>query len=252
MVESRRAETIRRFPGVLVMKKLGLVGGIGPASTLDYYKGIINGYRRRTGGVDYPHVIIDSLNLDEMYAYVSNKQWREFIGRLVGSIRNLAAGGAEFAAMAANTAHIVFDEVRSQSPLPLVSIVDETCKYAQSKGCKKVVVFGTAFTMSSGLYSNAFAKYGIEAFVPTEDEQKAIHGVIFPNLQEGIILPEDKRKTLQIASRMISEKNADALILACTELPLIIKESDLDILVLDTTQIHIDAIVSYMFRREDD
>ncbi|EAX48396.1 aspartate racemase [Thermosinus carboxydivorans Nor1] len=228
------------------MKKLGLVGGIGPASTLDYYKGITEGYRMRTASDNYPQMIIDSLNLAEMYAYVSNKQWDMFINRLVGSIKNLAAGGAEFAAMAANTAHIVFDEVNSQSPLPLISIVDETCKYAQSKNCKSVVIFGTAFTMSSGLYSNAFAKYGIDAFVPTADEQKAIHNIIFPNLQAGIVLPEDKRTILQIAKRMIAEKNADALVLGCTELPLIIQENDLDVLLLDTTQIHIDAILNYM------
>jgi len=228
------------------MKKVGLVGGIGPASTLDYYKGIIDGYRVRTTGGNYPPMIIDSLNLTEMYSYVSNKQWDEFTNRLAGSIKNLAAGGAEFAAMAANTAHIVFDEVNGQSPLPLISIVDETCKYAQTKNCQRVVIFGTSFTMSSGLYSNAFAKYGIDAFVPTEDEQKAIHNIIFPNLQEGIILPEEKKTMLQIANRILFEKNADALILGCTELPLIIQENDLNTLLLDTTQIHIDAIVNYM------
>jgi len=228
------------------MKKLGLVGGIGPESTLDYYKGIIAGYRARTGGVDYPQMLIDSLNLDEMYALADKKQWDVFTDRLVASVKTLAAGGAEFAAMAANTAHIVFDRVRDQSPLPLASIVEETCKYAQFRGCKRVVVFGTAFTMSSGLYTNAFARYGIEAYVPTEDGQKTIHGIIFPNLQEGIVLPAEKRAVLQIANRMITEKNADALILGCTELPLIIKQDDLGALVLDTTRIHIDAIVDYM------
>lgn len=229
-----------------MVKKVGLVGGIGPASTLDYYKGIIDGYRTRVAGDNYPPMIIDSLNLAEMYSLAENKQWEPFTNRLVDSIRNLAAGGAEFAAMAANTAHIVFDKVNSRSPLPLVSIVEETCKSAQSKNCRSVVIFGTAFTMSSGLYTDAFAKYGIDASVPTEDEQKAIHSIIFPNLQEGIILPEDKATVLQIANRMISERNADALILGCTELPLIIKENDLDALILDTTQIHIDAILGYM------
>lgn len=229
------------------MKKIGLVGGIGPSSTLDYYKGIIAGFRMRTGMDSYPQMIIDSINLAEIYALVSNKQWDEFTERLVNSIRNLAAGGAGFAAMAANTAHIVFEDVRSQSPLPLISIVDETCKYAHSKGCERVIIFGTAFTMSSGLYTNAFSNYGIRAFVPSEDDQKAIHGIIFPNLQEGIVLPEEKSRILEIANQMISTNNADALILGCTELPLIIKENDLGGLLLDTTQIHIDAILDYLF-----
>lgn len=228
------------------MKKLGLVGGIGPASTLEYYKGITEGYRERIGGGNYPQMLIDSLNLAEMYSLVDNKQWDEFTARFVGSIKTLAAGGAEYAAMAANTAHIVFDAVRSQSPLPLVSLVEETCKYAKSKNCRRVVIFGTGFTMSSGLYSDAFAKYGIDAFVPTADEQSSIHNIIFPHLEEGIVLPEEKKTMLQIANRMLSEKNADALILGCTELPLMIKENDLDVLVLDTTQIHIKAILDYM------
>jgi aspartate racemase len=228
------------------MKKLGLVGGIGPESTVDYYKGIIDGYRARTGADRYPEMIIDSIDLAEMYAYASNKQWEEFTQRLVDSVKNLVAGGADFGAMAANTAHIVFDEVSRKSRLPLISIVEETCKYAQSKNCRRVVIFGTAFTMSSGLYAKAFAKYDIEAFVPTEDEQKTIHNIIFPNLQAGIVLPEEKRKILDIAGRMISEKKAEALILGCTELPLIIKENDLDVVVMDTTRIHIDAILSAM------
>ncbi len=228
------------------VKKVGLVGGIGPESTLDYYKGINGGYRARVGGRDNPPIIIDSLNLAEMYDLAANKQWPEFTDRLAGSVKSLAAGGAEFAAMAANTAHIVFEAVQRQSSIPLISIVEETCKAAQIKKCKSVVIFGTAFTMSSGLYSNAFAAYGIEASAPTVEDQATIHGIIFPHLQEGIVLPDEKCTMLQIANRMIAERQADALILGCTELPLIIKEQDLDVLVLDTTQIHIDAIVDYL------
>ncbi|MDT8902102.1 aspartate/glutamate racemase family protein [Anaeroselena agilis] len=226
------------------MKKFGLVGGIGPASTLDYYKGIIDAYRDKTGGVSYPLMVIDSLNLDEMYALAANKTWPEFTDRLVASVETLAAGGAEFAAMAANTAHIVFDAVSARSPLPLVSIVEETCKKARDGGCRRVIIFGTAFTMSSGLYADAFARYGIDAFVPTVEEQQAIHNVIFPNLQAGIVLPEDKNTVLRIARRMLAAENADALILGCTELPLIIKDGDLDAIILDTTRIHIEAIVN--------
>ncbi len=227
------------------MKKTGIVGGIGPASTVDYYKGIVDGFRARTGK-GYPKMIIDSLDLDEMYDLVANKVWPEFTGRLTDSIKTLAAGGADFAIMAANTAHIVFDEVSRQSPLPLLSIVEETCKYAEKNGCKGVVIFGTAFTMSSGLYTEAFAKYGIAAHVPSEADQAAIHNIIFPNLQEGIVLAEDKEKILEIARRMIAETKADGLILGCTELPLIIQAADLDVLVLDTTQIHIDAVLDYI------
>ncbi len=227
------------------MKKIGIVGGIGPASTVDYYKGIVDGYRKRMGK-GYPKMIIDSLDLDEMYDLVAQKEWVGFTGRLTDSIQTLATGGADVALMAANTAHIVFDEVQKLSPLPLLSIVDETCKYAQKKGAHSVIIFGTAFTMSSPLYTDAFSKYGMEVHVPSSEDQAAIHNIIFPNLQEGIVLPEEKEKILEIANRMIREKNADALVLGCTELPLIIKDDDLDVEVLDTTQIHIDAILDYI------
>ena len=217
-------------------RKLGLVGGLGPASTLDYYRGINDGYRARTGGDGNPPMIIDSLNLAEAYALVSERRWVEFTDLFVRSLR----------AIAANTAHIVFDEIASQSPLPLVSIVEETCREARARGRGRVVVFGTAFTMSSGLYTDAFARHGIDALVPTADEQRAIHGVIFPHLQEGIVRPEDKQAVLGIANRMISEERVDALILGCTELPLIIQGGDLDVPLLDTTRIHVDAILSRM------
>ncbi len=228
------------------MKKLGLIGGIGPESTLVYYKDIIEKYRSINQNGTYPKIIIDSLDLSKIYSLVENKNWELFTKSFVDSLKNLAAGGAEFAAMTANTAHIVYDDVAKQSPLPVISIVEETCKYTLSENCKNVIIFGTAFTMSSGLYSDAFLKHGINAFVPTEDEQKLIHNIIFPNLQEGIILEEDKAALLKVANRMIEDKNADALILACTELPSIIKENDLNVKVLDTTKIHIDSILEYM------
>ena len=232
------------------MKKLGIVGGIGPESTLDYYKGINAGFAKRVCGGGNPPLLIDSLNLADMYAFASNKQWPEFTERLVGSVRNLAAGGADFAVMAANTAHIVFDAVQKQSLIPLISIVEATCQAGKAKHCKTVVIFGTAFTMSSGLYSEAFARHGITAHVPSAEEQAVIHGIIFPHLQEGIVLPEEKTAMLQIARRMITELNADALVLGCTELPLIIKPEDLPVPVLDTTEIHIEAILNYMLDQE--
>ena len=233
------------------MKKFGLVGGIGPASTLDYYKGINEGYQKRTGTDSNPLMVIDSLNMAEAYYLVDNKKWPEFTALFVNSLKILSAAGAEFAAMAANTAHIVFDEIAAASRIPLISIVYETCKAAQNAGCKKVIVFGTAFTMSSGLYDKAFEKYGIQAFVPTLEDQKAIHNIIFPNLQAGIVLPEEKKIMLDIARKMIAETGADALILGCTELPFIIKEEDLDILLLDTTQIHIDAILDVILTEKE-
>lgn len=226
------------------MKKVGIVGGIGPASTLDYYSGIIDGFRAKIKDDNYPEIVINSINMTEMLSYVSSKNWDALVDMLLNAIKNLADAGAEFGAIASNTPHIVFDKVQKKSALPLISIVTETCKYAQLKKCKKVAVIGTLFTMSSGLYSEAFKNYGITAVVPSENEQMAIHGIIFPRLEEGIVVPDDKQKMLSIAKGLIAEQNADALVLGCTELPLMIKDNDLDTLILNTTRIHIESIVN--------
>lgn len=232
------------------MKKLGLVGGVGPASTVEYYKGINEGYQKRLArpskSGENPPMVIDSLNLATAYDLVEKQDWKNFTGLFVNSIRRLHDAGAEFAAISANTAHIVFDEIQAQAPIPVIGIVDEACKYAQKKGCKRVIVFGTGFTMGSGMYEAKCAQYDIVAVVPDEAERQAIHNIIFPNLEAGIVLERDKAVMLEIADRMLEEHQADALVLGCTELPLIIKEGDLNTMLLDTTNIHIEAILEHL------
>ncbi|MDL2217706.1 amino acid racemase [Christensenellaceae bacterium OttesenSCG-928-M15] len=234
------------------MKKLGLVGGVGPASTVEYYKGINEGYQKRLNrpskSGENPPMLIDSLNLSTAYDLVERKDWESFTKLFTDSIHRLARAGAEFAAISANTAHIVFDDIQAQSPIPVIGIVDETCKYAQARGCKKLIVFGTGFTMNSGMYETKCAQYGITAIVPTAADQQAIHDIIFPNLEAGIVLEEEKAVMLEIAKRMLDEHQADALVLGCTELPLIIQEGDLNTNVLDTTNIHIEAILKHILR----
>ena len=228
------------------MKKIGIIGGIGPASTLDYYSGIIEKCRAKTNDGSYPEIIINSVNMAEMLSYITAKDWDALANMLIGAIKNLADAGADFAAIASNTPHIVFDAVNEKSTLPLISIVEETCKYAKVSGCKKALVIGTRFTMSSGLYSKAFARHGVTAVLPTESQQQTIHNLFFPNLENGIVVPEDKRRMLEIVSGLIAEHGADAVVLGCTELPLMIKPGDVDAFLLDTTQIHINSIVDYI------
>ena len=231
------------------MKKVGIVGGLGPVSTMDYYSGIIHGVRAKTGDDNYPQIVIDSVNMTEILSFLDHKNWDALANILTGAIKNLANAGAELAAIASNTPHIVFEKVQKQSVLPLISIVDATCQYAQFQECKKALIIGTRFTMSSGFYAEAFGKYGITAIVPSEDEQSIIHSIIFPKLEDGIVVPEDKLKMLEIINGLMMKQHADALVLACTELPLMIKDDDLDALILNTTQIHIEAIVNSVVKR---
>ena len=230
------------------MRKLGLVGGIGPASTIEYYKSINEGYCKSLKNPakcgENPPIIIDSLNLAVAYDLAEKEDWSSFAELFINSIRSLHLAGAEIAAITANTAHIVFDAVQAQSPIPLIGLIDETCKYAQNRECKRVVVLGTAFTMRSRMYENKCSEYGIEATVPNEADQKTIQNIIFPNLVAGIVQEHEKSVLLEIARRVIRENKADALVLGCTELPLAITENDLDTLLLDTTKIHIDSILA--------
>lgn len=228
------------------MKKAGFIGGIAPASTIDYYKGIIDGCRAYPEFEGYPEIIIDSINLSAMLRLVAENRWEELIHMLLHAIENLRKGGADFAAILANTPHIVFDEVEKRSVLPLISIVKATCQAAQKQGSKKVVVLGTIFTMRSGLYTKAFKDYGIEAFVPDDQTKLSVNNIIYPNLENGIVMPQQKSEMLDIANTLIAENNADALVLGCTELPLMIKQEDIKTPILNTTQIHTDAIVKYL------
>jgi len=232
------------------MKKLGLVGGIGYLSTLDYYKGINEGYQKRVNSQsksgENPPMVIESLNLAVAYDLVEKKDWDGFTGLFVDAIRNLYIAGADFAAIAANTAHIVIDEVRVQSPIPIIGIVDETCKRAKQLGLQKLIVFGTGFTMSSGIYEAKCAEYDIEAIIPCETDRQTIHNIIFPNLEAGIVLEHERETILKIARDILFEHNADALVLGCTELSLVVKNGDLDTTLLDTGSIHIEAILDYI------
>lgn len=230
------------------MKRLGLVGGVGPASTLDYYNGINNGYRARLGieGNGNPPLMIDSIDLGVIYPLVAAQDWEPFAQHFVDALTRLAAAGCEVGAIAANTAHIVFDQIAAASPIPLVSIVQATRADAQRRGSSNVIVFGTGFTMKSGMYEAEFAAHGLRAVSPNPADADTIHNIIFPRLQQMILLPEDKAVMLEIAERMIEEEQADGLLLACTEIPLLIGQRDLRVEAYDTTQIHVDAILDAM------
>lgn len=229
------------------MKKLGLVGGLGPISTLDYYRLINERYRDivkpKSVAGDNPEMIVYSLNLGVAYEMVSASDWSSLADYQMSAVEKCIAAGADFCAIAANTAHIVFEEMVKRSSVPLVGMIDETCKYAKENGWKRILVFGTKFTMQSGLYENTGKKYGIECVVPDEPSQDIIQNIIFPNLEANIVDAGQKREILSLSNKLLLELDVDALVLGCTELPLIIKEGELETRLIDAASCHIDAIV---------
>lgn len=224
----------------------GIIGGVGPASTLDYYNDIINGYRAITKDNSYPEVAIYSVDMTKMLSFLDVQDYKGLVQFLAEYIQKLKNAGADFAAIASNTPHIVYDELVEVSPLPLVSIVESTCLYAKEKDYKKVLILGTKFTMKSSLYTSAFEKYGIEAVTPNEAGIEKVHSLIFPKLEEGIVVPEDKEQMIALANKLCAEQQIDAVVLGCTEIPLMIKDGDLKYPILNTTEIHVQAILKSM------
>jgi aspartate racemase len=227
------------------MKTVGIVGGIGPESTVEYYRSIMASYREQKRDGSYPSILINSIDLTRMLGLIGENRLAEVPQYLVDEVQKLAQAGADFGFLAANTPHIVFDDTHRQSPIPLISIVKVTCEEALSLGLKKVCIFGTRFTMGQRFYPDVFSKVGIALVAPEPDEQDYIHEKYLNELVNGIFLPETRKRLLMIVDRMIEGLEIDGLILGGTELPLILKEAEYKgIPFLDTTRIHVKYVVA--------
>lgn len=224
------------------MKKIGLVGGIGPASTVNYYLGLIEKTRAEFGENAYPEIVIDSVDLDYATKCFINEEYEKSVELMVDSVSNLEAAGAQIAAITANTEHILWDEMKKGFGIPVISIVDAAVEEICARGYKRVLVLGTVFTMKSGLYEKALKSHGITPLLPSAKDQEVIGDLIYPNLENGIVIPDDRKQMLEIAEKYIRMHNADAVLLGCTEIALAIKAGDLSVPILDTTAIHIHSI----------
>src|ERR1041385_512529 len=228
------------------MKIIGMIGGIGPESTIDYYKRLLDGAQKRNPGGPSPSIIINSIDLQKGLHLLGTNQLKELTEYIVPEVMRLQGAGAEFGFLAANSPHIVFDDIARRSPIPLVSIVEATCVEAKAHGFKKLGLFGTRFTMHGRFYHDAFTREGLSLVVPSADEQDYIHDKYLNELIPGKFLPQTREGLLAIARRMRDGEGIQALILGGTELPLILTdESALGIPFLDTTQIHVNVILDH-------
>lgn len=226
------------------MNTVGIVGGIAPESTIEYYRFIISSYLDRENNGNYPQIIINSINMKKMLDLIGANKLIEVSEYLASEVNKLAAAGADFALLASNTPHIVFDEIQKVSPLPMISIVEVTCEKAKEIGVKKVGLYGTKFTMKGGFYDKVFNKQNIDVIVPDDKTQDYIHDKYMSELVKGVILDETKNGLLNIAAKIKEEHGIQGLILGGTELPLILKESDdPNLPFLDTTRIHVESII---------
>ena len=225
------------------MKKFGLVGGMGPESTIPYYHDIVYGVQEALGELIFPELSIESVNVFEVLRLCGEKQYDKLTEYLMGAINNLAKSGADFAALSANTPHIVFDKLKEQSPIPLISIVEATCEEAKLRGLKKIGLLGTIFTMTGEFFKAPFVKNGIQIIVPTESEIELVNDKISTELELGIVKEETLLFFQKVISRMKNEDGIEAVVLGCTELPLLLNDEVSPVLCLDTMQIHVRSIV---------
>jgi len=227
------------------VKTIGIIGGTGPETTIEYYKRIIAGYREKTGDGSFPSILINSIDAKPLIDFINARDLDHVTFLLVGEIARLAHGGATFGLIAANTPHVVFNAVDKLASIPLISIVEATAEAAASRGLKKLALFGTQLTMESSFYSDEFVKRDLSIVVPSVDEQAYIHDKYMGELFHGVINNETREKLVSIIEAMKKRDEIDGVILGGTELSLILTEPSYGGLpVLDTTQIHVDAAVA--------
>ena len=225
-------------------KKIGIIGGLSPESTVSYYLHITRSYVEKFGDYAYPEIIIYSVNLKNYHHWRNENRWDLIAEDLSSVAAKLKEAGADFGLIATNTMHKVFDQVQSNTSLPLINLISTTAEDVNRKGISTVALLGTKFTMSENFYINGLKNQGISTIVPSPEDQEVIHRIIVDELVRGIISQRSKQQYLNIISKLKAQ-GAEGVILGCTEIPLLIKQQDCDITVIDTASIHAEAALSY-------
>jgi aspartate racemase len=227
-------------------KVIGIIGGIAPPSTIEYYQKIISGFQAKGKTRNYPSILINSIDMTRMLDFVANKEYDALVEYLSNEIQKLKDGGADFAAIASNTPHIVFDQLQKRSRIPLISIVAVTVVYAKKLGLKKLGLFGTKSTMQNGFYQTGFSREGIEIITPLLETQDYIHEKYMNEFVQGMFLEGTKKVFLDIVQHMRTRSGIEGLVLGGTELPFLLKDNDFtNFKLLNTTEIHVESILEY-------
>jgi aspartate racemase len=230
-------------------RTLGIIGGIAPESTIEYYRQIVSGYREHRTDGNYPQIIINSINMKQMLDLIAGGGLEETARYLAAEVEKLARAGADFGLLASNTPHVVFEAVQSAAAIPLISIVEETCRTASRLGLKRLGLFGTRFTMQGRFYQHALAQEGITVVTPEPDAQAYIHDKYMSELVNGVFEDETRNGLLAIIETLKRDQQIQAVILGGTELPLILRAGDAgDMPLIDTTRIHAQSAVRELLR----
>jgi aspartate racemase len=222
-------------------KRIGIVGGVSPQSSALFYKTIIEKHYQKNKDYYYPEIIMFSVDFGKIKVLQKENDPTNYIREFVKAIDSLEKAGADFAVIASNTPHRVFSQIEKQVTIPMLSIIDITADYASNKGFKKLLLLGTNYTMREDFYKQGLKKKGLETIVPTSEEQEIVNNIIFNELVIGEIREESRQNLVKI----VNHYTADAVILGCTELPLIIRKEDISIALIDTTDVFAEQTLNF-------
>jgi aspartate racemase len=224
------------------MPMVGIVGGLGPESTIDYYRRILDAWEREDSSTA-PAIVIDSLDVRRALGLVEHDR-PALVEYLLASLRRLAGAGVDFAAISANTPHIVFDHLAARSPVPLVSIVEVCAEEARRRTLQRLVLLGTRFTMTEPFYATVCARHGIEVVSPGAADRAWLHERYVGELLRGEFRDDTRRRVVALVEDLRNREHVDGIILGGTELPLLLSGTVIAGLPgLDTTALHVAAIV---------
>lgn len=225
-------------------KKIGILGGMSPESTVEYYQYITRTYTERCGDYGYPEILIYSVSFQPYVDWPANDRWDLVADGLSEAARKLETAGADFILIATNTMHLVFDEVQTNVDVPMLSLLEAVGKAIQGKGMSQVGLLGTRFAMEQGFYQDALAQKGITVLVPDAEDRAYVNRVIYDELVAGQIRDASRAGFVTIIDKLAA-RGAEGVILGCTEIPLLVSEDDVEVPLLDSTLIHAEAALNY-------
>ncbi len=219
------------------MRTIGLIGGMSWESTVEYYRLINEEIKRRKGGLHSGKCLLYSVDFGEIEPFMRTGEWEKISSILIDSAKKLEAGGAEFILLCTNTMHKLFPEIQSEVQIEMIHIVDAVTERVLKAKIKKVGLLGTTQTMEEDFYRSRIESKGIQVVIPDVEDRAIVNEIIFSELCVGIIAEKSRREYQRIIKKMI-ESGAEGIILGCTEIPLLIKEEDVQVQIFDTTYIH--------------
>ncbi len=225
-------------------KRIGLLGGVSPESTVAYYRYLTRTYTERYGDYGYPEVLIYSVSFQAYADWSKQDRWDLIAEGLSEAGRKLAGAGADFLIITANTMHLVFDEVQARVPVPVLSLLDAVVEAIGAREFQTVGLLGTRFTMEKAFYRQALNRHGIEVLVPDAEERDYVNGVIYGELVAGQLRDESRQAFVRIIHGL-RDRGAEGVVLGCTEIPLLVDEADAGLPLFDTTAIHAEAALEY-------